>query len=125
MMITIPGSLPSINYLLRSPDFWGLYNAFVGVVAKDVKDRYEPIRDYPVSIHCTWYRKDDKADHDNIASAKKIAIDGLVKAGILEDDDPAHIGDLSDAFYVDDNPRVVVRITHSPAPGRWVWQVSA
>ena len=129
MKITILSRLPTMNWMLRSIYhigpivFWGLYDAQKNVVCKEVVNRYEPIRNYPVHLHFDWCRKDRKTDPDNIASAKKIVIDGLIQAGILEGDGWAHVCGLSDAFHIDKgNPRVVVTITHSPAPGRWVWQ---
>ena len=48
---------------------------------------------------------------DNIASAKKFVIDGLVEADILADDGWRQVSGFSDTFEIDKvNPRVEVEI---------------
>ena len=65
----------------------------------------------PVHISITWYCKNKKKDPDNIAFAKKFILDGLVKAGVLENDGWKQIEGFTDKFEVDKkNPRVEVLI---------------
>ena len=114
-IIIIPGTFPNLNQIIAaSKKHWAVYaklkrtySWLVVVAAKN----HAPVRNYPVSIHFDWYCKNRRVDPDNIAAAKKMILDGLVKAGILEDDGWAQINELSDKFFVDNkNPRVVVSI---------------
>jgi Holliday junction resolvase RusA-like endonuclease len=64
-----------------------------------------------VNIKITWYCKNQKKDPDNIAFAKKFILDGLVKAGVLENDGWNSILSFEDVFEVDkDRPRVEIEI---------------
>ena len=49
----------------------------------------------------TWFKPDNKKDHDNIAFAKKFILDGIVKAGVLPNDNPKYIGNFQDKFVLD------------------------
>jgi hypothetical protein len=67
--------------------------------------------EYPVRIKYRWYSKDMRKDTDNVAFAKKFVNDGLVMAGILENDSRKFVSGFSDEFFVDkENPRVEVEI---------------
>lgn len=48
----------------------------------------------------SWHVK-GKYDSDNIAFAKKFVLDGMVKAGILENDNPKWVRHLKDYIYHD------------------------
>ena len=71
-----------------------------------------PEDNYPVMIHYTWYTKDRRKDTDNVSFAKKFINDGLVDAGVIEDDRRKFVELTQDqGFYVDKkNPRVEVSI---------------
>lgn len=59
----------------------------------------------------TWYRKDRRSDPDNIAGGIKFILDGLVKAGTLENDGWNQINSITHKFEVDkDKPRVEITI---------------
>ncbi len=47
-----------------------------------VLDR-QPVREYPVIVWFTWFRKNGRTDPDNIAFAAKFILDGFVQAGVL------------------------------------------
>ena len=65
-----------------------------------------------VCIHFTWYRKDRRCDPDNVSSAQKYCIDGLVKGGLLKDDRWANVRRIEHDFQIDtDTPRIIVVIT--------------
>lgn len=74
----------------------------------------------PVRVHIEWYegiKPDGKRfvprDKDNIRHGAKYILDGLVKAGILEDDGFRHIESLSDEYMIDvQNPRIVINLTN-------------
>ena len=47
-----------------------------------------------------WHVK-GRHDSDNIAFAKKFVLDGMVKAGVLENDNPKCVRHLADYIYRD------------------------
>ena len=49
----------------------------------------------------TWYKPNNRQDHDNICFAKKFLMDGLIKAKALKDDNPRYIGNFHDIFVLD------------------------
>lgn len=53
-----------------------------------------------VDMVFSWHVK-GKHDSDNIAFAKKFVLDGMVKAGILENDNPKWVRHLKDYIYHD------------------------
>ena len=65
--------------------------------------------EYPLNVAFNWYCPNKKSDPDNIAFAKKFILDGLMDAGMLENDGWKQIASLSDFFHIDkENPRVEV-----------------
>lgn len=49
----------------------------------------------------TWFKPDNKKDHDNIAFAKKFILDGIVMAGVLPNDNHKYVGNFQDKFIID------------------------
>ena len=65
--------------------------------------------DKPVKLKFVWYEPNSRKDCDNVSFAKKFILDALVEAGVLENDDPRHVGNFADYFKVNrDDPRVIV-----------------
>ena len=58
-------------------------------------------------VHFTWIKPNNKKDHDNIAFAKKFILDGLVKAGIIENDTSKFIGNFTDTFILDRSKKYI------------------
>lgn len=74
-------------------------------------NKVEPVRDYPVRVVFSWYSKDNRRDIDNVAFAKKFVLDGLVEAGVLENDSRKFVCGFADEFHIDrKRPRVEVEI---------------
>ena len=64
-----------------------------------------------ISVIFKWFEPDKRRDKDNIASAKKFIFDGMQEAGVIDNDNWAHIKGFSDEFYIDKlNPRVEVLV---------------
>lgn len=55
---------------------------------------------YKVDMTFRWHVK-GRHDSDNIAFAKKYVLDGMVKAGVLENDNPKWVRHLKDYIYHD------------------------
>ena len=110
---TIPGRLPDCNTFYRAQR----YNQ--GKTKRDADElvawcakaaRIKPIES-PVRLHITWYEQNAKRDHDNVSFGIKFVQDGLVKAGILQDDGPRYVKGFSHDFEIDrKNPRIEVEI---------------
>ena len=65
--------------------------------------------EFPANIHIKWYRENKRSDPDNIAFAIKFIFDGLMEAGLLENDNWVNIKRIEHDFEIDkNNPRVEV-----------------
>lgn len=115
---TIPCELPSLNEIISaSKVHWSEYSKlkkeFTKLVAILARIRLRPVQGR-VSIEFLWYCKDRRRDPDNICSAKKFIIDGLILGGVLKNDGWRQISSFSDDFLVDKNgPRVEVVLYES------------
>lgn len=60
----------------------------------------------------TWYCRDRRKDKDNITGGgTKVLLDGLVEAGVLENDGWKQIGNITHLFEIDkEHPRIEVKI---------------
>ena len=116
--VVIPGELPDLNTIIkeskRGRGKWQPYNDIkqehterIAWIAKaKIKKKLEKI-----DLEIKWICKDKRKDKDNIMAGTKFILDGLVAAGIIENDGWKQIGDISHKFEVDkDNPRIEVLI---------------
>lgn len=67
---------------------------------------------YPIRMRYRWYEPSRRRDLDNISAfGRKVIQDGLVQAGVLENDGWKQISGFSDEFFLDaENPRIEVYI---------------
>jgi Holliday junction resolvase RusA-like endonuclease len=116
----IPGPLPGLNELISAAKGAGGSGAHYSrlkrqwgetVWAYAKKARLQRVQD-PATITFTWREKNRRRDLDNIAGGgQKLVLDGLVKAGVLEDDGWEHVYSIEHRFQVDPkNPGVLVHI---------------
>ncbi|MFD2658592.1 RusA family crossover junction endodeoxyribonuclease [Gracilibacillus thailandensis] len=110
---TIPGTLPSMNEIIEMSKKHHMQYSIM-------KKQYTQL----VKLHAmklpkieradfviTWYCQDKRKDKDNITSGQKFIFDGLVEAGVLQNDGWKEIGNVAHVFEVDkENPRVQVKI---------------
>ena len=114
MKIRIPGELPHLNEIIeKSKQHWAAYSKMkkkhTNAAAWIAKANLEPME--KVDLTFIWYCKNRRKDKDNIIVGQKFVIDGLVEAGIIENDGWKQIGTLLHQFRVDkENPRVEVII---------------
>ena len=114
LFIHIPGELTDLNTYINAERG----NRYSGArLKKEETERVawlskgHKIDKYPINIACNWYLKDKKKDPDNVSFSIKFIMDGLVTAGVLENDSQKYIKSIGHNFEIDkDNPRVVVEI---------------
>ncbi|MEO6326063.1 MAG: hypothetical protein ABIT01_08010 [Thermoanaerobaculia bacterium] len=117
----IPGRLPGLNEVNAA----NRSNIYAGASQKKAEtkrcalacaalpdfDRPGGIKP-PVVVRITWHEADWRRDFDNITSAKKFILDGLVKSRKLENDSRRFVAGGSDILPPPDkkNPRIEVEI---------------
>ena len=114
--IIIPGELPDLNQIIaESKNHWGSYSSLkkantqlVAFCTKQAK-----VKQYKkIDLEITWYCKNRRKDKDNIMAGTKFILDGLVQAGVIQNDGWANVGDIRHKFDVDkQEPRIEVKIT--------------
>lgn len=80
------------------------------LVTLECKRQKLPKIDGKVNIHFKWIEKNKKRDMDNICSAKKFALDGLVNAGVIVNDTWEYINGFKDTFELGKENAVIVEI---------------
>ena len=116
MQLIIPGELTDLNTYInaeRSNRYAGAkikreMTDYITLLSKSLKTEIRT----PVRIKFTWITKNERKDPDNVAFAKKFILDGMVTAGLLQNDGRKQIIGFKDNFGVDPkNPRIEVEIT--------------
>lgn len=102
--IFIPNRMPGLNEYISAMN----RNRHIGNKMKqDNTDHtawfFKGIRQVknPVIVQFLWHEPNDKRDPDNIVFAKKFILDGIVKAGVLPDDNQRWILGLRDYIVVE------------------------
>lgn len=72
--------------------------------------RCKKIEKYPIKIKFTWYLNSRNKDLDNYAFAKKFLIDGMVRAGIIKNDNINCINGFTDEVEYRKEEGVTVEI---------------
>ena len=116
--IIIPGELPDLNTIIaeskRGNRGWQPYSkikkenteAVMWIAKSKIKRKFEKI-----DLDITWICKNRMKDPDNISGGVKFILDGLVGAGVIDNDGWKQVGSIRHSFEVDkDNPRVEVTI---------------
>lgn len=114
MKITIPGEFPTLNEIIKvsKSHFMAYANqkkkyTDLTILTVRNKPKVKTKSDYIF----TWYRKTKRTDPDNIQVGTKYILDGLVDAGIIENDGWNQVNSIKHYFNVDkDNPRVEIKI---------------
>ena len=68
-----------------------------------------------IYIKFTWIEKNRRRDKDNICAARKFILDGMVQAGMIENDGWGQISGWTDDFEVSEKIGVLVDIYDSKA----------
>lgn len=115
-VLTVPGRFPSLNDYVsaeRSDRQAGarMKREETDRVAWEALSQRVPAFTEPVAVRILWVEPNRRRDLDNVAFAAKFVLDGLVRAGILQDDSQRWVRALQHTFEVDpDAPRVVVEL---------------
>lgn len=81
-------------------------------VAMELKiNKYRKIKK-PVFLKFSWFVKNKRKDKDNIAFATKFILDGMVEAGILENDGWDYVVGFSHRFFLSKDERVEIGIEY-------------
>lgn len=89
-----------------------------GMVAAAARAARLPRFERPVMVSFTWVEPNRRRDVDNVEFAKKFVLDGLVQAGVLPDDSPAHVRATRDRVRYAGRGSVTVEITDEIGRGR-------
>lgn len=114
MKLIIEGELTDLNTYVNKERA----NRFAAAVIKQKEtnrvyweckaQKIQPIK-FPVFVECHWFCKNKRKDKDNTSFGKKFLMDGMVKAGVLEDDRWDNILGFRDVFFIDaKNPHIEV-----------------
>lgn len=110
-------TFPSFNeYVNKNRSGWragaDMKEDYTKLVCYEAKGQRVPIWRRPVKILFNWYEEDTRRDLDNVFSAKKFILDGLIEAGVIPDDSQKYVRGLRDEIFIDPKaPRVEVEIT--------------
>jgi|SRR6056297_2387254 len=113
--LIVPGVMPGMNEIIdQNKIHWSNYHE----IKKDYDDivsfyaQQQGIKFFEkVKLNITYYMKNKKKDPDNLCAAKKFILDGLVKAGVLEDDNWDIVKEFNETWEVDrENPRVEIEL---------------
>ena len=113
---TIPGRFPSLNDYVDAERTHRLAAAAMkrrhtDRVCQRAQDCDVPSFHEPVFIDITWFEANRRRDPDNVMFAAKFILDGLVRAGVLENDTQRHVLGIEHRVLVDKaRPRVQVTI---------------
>lgn len=116
----IPGRLPGLNDVVpkmdrgfRAKAYTREKRAWTETVSLLAKARKIPTLGR-VRVHCIWREANRRRDPDNIASAKKHIMDGLVAAHVLPNDGWQNVAGFSDDFLIGGAIGVEVTLTEVP-----------
>jgi len=113
MRLVIPGEMPGMNEIIEAAKKHPM--RYASMKQENTDAVVWPAKRLPkmdkVFLHITWYCKDKRRDPDNVAAAVKFIWDGLVKAGVIENDGWKQNAGWTNRFEVDkDNPRVEIEL---------------
>ena len=118
LIITIPGELTDLNSYIKATNG----NRLAGNKVKQADTNLIMYRfleakaaglriQTPIKIHFKWFCKNKRKDPDNVAFAKKAILDGMQKAGVIQNDGRNEIRGFIDDFEIDkDYPRIEIEI---------------
>jgi hypothetical protein len=114
--------LPTLNEMIRTARGNKFAAAaqkkkYTDLVAMEIVVQTERPHFEAISLDITWIETKKKRDPDNVTgSGLKFLMDGIVAAGIIDDDDRDHVASITNRIAVSDSRGVVVKVTRVPIP---------
>ena len=118
--LIIRAKMPNLNDVIAaSKRHWSYYSKekkrWTDVAAFEAKAQGLYKMRLPVWVRTTYFMKTRRGDPDNVRVAIKYILDGLVQAGVLEDDSQRWIVGFQDLYDLDrDDPRIEVQLMADP-----------
>jgi Holliday junction resolvase RusA-like endonuclease len=118
--LIIRAKMPNLNDVIAaSKRHWSYYSKekkrWTEVAAQEAQAQGLYKMRLPVWVRTTYYMKTRRGDPDNVRVAIKYILDGLVQAGVLEDDSQRWIVGFQDLYDLDrDDPRIEVQLMPDP-----------
>lgn len=114
--VFIPGRLPGLNEVIdanRRNRYKGatLKKRATETVCVALRGNFVPLDDGPYDFVLTWVEPNRKRDPDNIASAVKFVLDGMIMRGILTNDGWSQVRSITHRFNGGGERGVVVEVT--------------
>ncbi len=121
--IWFPGPWPDLNSYIdteRGSRYSGaeLKRRYTGAAQQIARAAGVEVVPTPAIVRCTWHLKDRRKDPDNVSFAIKFLLDGLVAAGVIENDGQAQIAALHHEFVVAGEEGVLVELIAVETEGR-------
>jgi Holliday junction resolvase RusA-like endonuclease len=118
--LIIRAKMPNLNDVIAaSKRHWSYYSKekkrWTEIVAQEAQAQGLYKMRLPVWVRTTYYLRTRRSDPDNVRVAIKYILDGLVQAGVLEDDSQRWIVGFQDLYDLDrDDPRIEVQLMADP-----------
>ena len=114
--LVIPGRFPGLNDYIKAERGNRYRAAKIKRECTELsmwccKQQRIPKQTGPVELRITWFEPNAKRDLDNIGFAIKFVLDGMVKAGVLENDNQKWVKRIVHEAEIDQKkPRVEIEI---------------
>lgn len=111
----IPGRFPGMNEIVEAAKahykrYAEMKRTYTDMVAWCAKAAKVPPMDR-VRISIVWVEPDNRRDFDNVSAGQKFLLDGLVQAGVLQNDTRWYVRSVAHTVKTDKtNPRVIVTL---------------
>jgi hypothetical protein len=90
---------------------------YTSLVAEEIQVQTDRPKFDAISLDITWIETKKKRDPDGVfGGGLKYLMDGIVAAGIIDDDDRDHVASITNRIVVSDSRGVVVLVTSVPKP---------
>ena len=126
MSVELPFRLPGMNEMIeargnmyaswgskRRSAYTGMKDKYTNAVADELRSQGcvpdEPHKTIALSIR--WYEKNRRRDPDNISASKKFLLDGMVLAGVIENDGFKNITSIKERFCVSEDKTSRVEVS--------------
>ena len=112
-MIEARGNIYASRGSKRRSAYTGLKEKYTNAVADELRSQGcvpgEPHKTIALSIR--WYEKNRRRDPDNISASKKFLLDGMVLAGVIENDGFKNIVSIKERFCVSEDKTSRVEVS--------------